>query len=280
MRSWPASCGGSQAKAAMQASDSPEYGDAMVAALELIWGEGFLSPGGPAEVEAALAGRDIRGARVLDIGCGIGGIDLLLAERFGAGHVLGIDVEADNIERARRRAAAKGLADRVGYRLVEPGPLPFEEARFDLVFSKDAIIHIPDKEALFADVFRILAPGGIFIASDWLRVDDGPPSPAMVRYIESEGLSFAMASPARYRRALALAGFGSIEIADRNAWYAGLAREELAGLAGPLRGRLVELVGESEAERQIRVWQTMLAVLDKGELRPTHLHGEKEGRSR
>ena len=48
----------------------------------------------------------------------------------------------------------------------------------------------------------------------------------------------------------------------------------------PLRGRLVELVGESEAERQIRVWQTMLAVLDKGELRPTHLHGEKEGRSR
>ncbi|HKF64428.1 MAG TPA: hypothetical protein VKB42_23860, partial [Dongiaceae bacterium] len=68
----------------MQATDSPEYGDAMVAALELIWGEGFLSPGGPAEVEAALGGRDIGRARVLDIGCGIGGIDLLLAERFGA----------------------------------------------------------------------------------------------------------------------------------------------------------------------------------------------------
>ena len=88
--------------------NSPEYGDAMVAALELIWGEGFLSPGGPAEVAAALGGRDIRGAEVLDIGCGIGGIDLLLVERFGASKVLGIDVEADNIERARRRAEAKG----------------------------------------------------------------------------------------------------------------------------------------------------------------------------
>ncbi|HEX4570192.1 MAG TPA: methyltransferase domain-containing protein [Dongiaceae bacterium] len=259
----------------MQASDSPEYGDAMVAALELIWGEGFLSPGGPAEVEVALAGRDLRGARVLDIGCGIGGIDLLLAQRFGAGHVLGIDVEADNIELARRRAAEKGLADRVSYRLVEPGPLPFEEARFDLVFSKDAIIHIPDKEALFADIFRILVPGGRFIASDWLRADDGPPSPAMERYIESEGLSFAMASPARYRRAMAAAGFRDIEIRDRNAWYAARAREELAALAGPLRPRLVKLVGEGEADRQTRVWENMLVVLDKGELRPTHLHGLK-----
>ena len=264
----------------MQTDGAPEYGEAMVAALELIWGEGFLSPGGPEEVAVILGGRDIRGAQVLDIGCGIGGIDLLLVERFGAATVVGIDIEAENIERARRRAAAKGLAARVTYRQVEPGPLPFERASFDLVFSKDAIIHIPDKEALFADIFGVLRPGGCLMASDWLRQDDNPPSPEMERYIAAEGLSFAMASPARYRRALALAGFGSIEIADRNAWYAGLAREELAGLAGPLRGRLVELVGESEAERQTRVWQTMLAVLDKGELRPTHLHGEKEGRSR
>src|SRR4029077_11423645 len=115
----------------MQAADSQEYGDAMVAALELIWGEGFLSPGGPAEVEATLGGREIRGAEVLDIGCGIGGIDLLLVEGLGPRWVPGTDVDADNIRRARRRAEAKGLSDRVGYRLVEPGPLPFEAASFD-----------------------------------------------------------------------------------------------------------------------------------------------------
>ena len=58
-----------------------EYGMAMVGALELIWGEGFLSPGGPEEVAETLAGRDIRDAEVLDIGCGIGGVDLLLLNR-------------------------------------------------------------------------------------------------------------------------------------------------------------------------------------------------------
>jgi phosphoethanolamine N-methyltransferase len=250
----------------------------MVAALELVWGEGFLSPGGPAEVAAIVEGQDLQGKQVLDIGCGIGGIDMLLAERFGARRVVGIDVEADNIERARRRAEAKGLAERVSYRLVEPGPgpFPFDSASFDVVFSKDAIIHIPDKPTLFAHIFRILRPGGRFMASDWLRADDEPPSPAMQRYIAAEGLSFAMASQAHYRRAMAEAGFHDIEIRDRNAWYRETARTELAALAGPLRNRLIELVGEAEADRQTQVWETMLVVLDQGELRPTHLYGTKD----
>src|SRR5262249_32072341 len=105
-----------------------------------------------------------------------------------------------------------------------------------------------------------------------LRADDEPPSPEMQRYIAAEGLSFAMASPAHYRRAMAAAGFRDIEIRDRNAWYASTARKELAALAGPLRQRLVELVGEAEANRQPLVWQPMLVVLDGGELRPTHLY--------
>jgi SAM-dependent methyltransferase len=259
----------------MEFADSPEYDDAMVAALELIWGEGFMSPGGPAEVAEILAGTSIVGARVLDIGCGIGGIDLLMAETYGAASVLGIDVEAANIELATARARRRGLADRVAYRTIAEGPLPFAAGSFDVVFSKDAIIHIPDKEALFGDIARVLRPEGLFVAGDWLRVDDGPPSPQMQRYVGLEGLSFAMASPARYRGAMAAAGFQDIGIEDRNAWYAGTARRELAAIRGPLRQRLLEIVGESETERQTKVWEAMLVVLDTGELRPAHLKGRK-----
>jgi len=248
-----------------------------VAGLELIWGEGFLSPGGPAEVAEILVGSSIAGAHVLDIGCGIGGIDLLLAESYGAASVLGIDVETTNIELAAERARWRGLADRVAYRIVTPGPLPLESASFDVVFSKDAMIHIADKEALFAEVARVLRPGGLFVASDWLRADDDPPSAAMQRYVELEGLSFAMASPARYHRAMAAAGLRDIEIRDRNAWYAATARRELAQLRGPLRPRLVEAVGEAETDRATGIWEAMLPVLDSGELRPTHLKGRKAG---
>jgi len=261
----------------MQRSDDPEYDDAMVEALELVWGPGFLSPGGPDEVARVIAGLDLKGRSILDIGCGIGGIDFLLAEAHGAGRVVGVDVEAANIERAKAEAERRGLARRVAFVAVAHGPLPFPDGGFDIVFSKDAIIHIPDKDALFRDVFRLLVPGGWLAASDWLRGDDDPPSAAMRDYIEAEGLSFAMASPKRYRDAMAAAGFDQIAAIDRNPWYAKTARAELAAIGGPLSARLLELVGEAETARQTQVWERMLVVLDSGELRPTHLRGHKPG---
>jgi len=261
----------------MQQTEDAEYGDAMVEALELVWGAGFLSPGGPEEVARIIAGLDLKGLSILDIGCGVGGIDFLLIEAHGAGRVVGVDVEAANITRARDEAERRGLTGRVEFAAVAPGSLPLPDGSFDVVFSKDAIIHIPDKEALFRDVFRLLVPGGWFAASDWLRGDDAPPSPEMRRYIESEGLSFAMASPERYRKAMTAAGFDRVAVIDRNAWYAKTARAELAAIRGPLSARLLDLVGDAEAARQTQVWERMLIVLDSGELRPTHLRGHKPG---
>ena len=58
------------------------------------------------------------------------------------------------------------------FQLVEPGPLPFADQSFDAVFTKDAIVHIPDKPPFYREVLRVLRPGGLFVGSDWLC---GPP---------------------------------------------------------------------------------------------------------
>ncbi len=76
-----------------------------------------------------LVGCHLTGLRVLDIGSGLGGVDLLLATQHGAAEVIGIDVEPQLI-------ASADLADRIKFRLVEPGPLPFEQENFDAVFSR------------------------------------------------------------------------------------------------------------------------------------------------
>ncbi len=251
-----------------------EYDDALIALLETIWGEGFLSPGGPEEVDLVLRGCDLRDKRVLDIGCGCGGIDLLLVEKYGASEVIAIDIESRVIERARELASARGLGDRIAFQRIEPGPLAFDDASFDVVFSKDAIIHIPDKVALAGDVFRILQPGGLFAASDWLR-GPGEPSEEMNTYLELEGLDFGMADAKTYRSALEQAGFVDIALTDRNAWYRGVAKEEVARMSGPLYDRLVEIQGSEFADHEIHVWEAMIAVLEKGELRPTHLRARK-----
>ena len=63
----------------MQAEDGAFYHDKMVGMVQALWGEGFLSPGGPDEVARLVAGSDFTGKSVLDIGCGAGGIDIALS---------------------------------------------------------------------------------------------------------------------------------------------------------------------------------------------------------
>jgi phosphoethanolamine N-methyltransferase len=253
------------------------YHDRMIGMLEAVWGEGFLSPGGPEEVARLVAGTDFAGRSVLDIGCGAGGIDIALVKAHGAGYVCGIDVEDTVLAHARALIVRAGLGHRIGCLKVAPGPLPFPPATFDVVFSKDSIVHIPDKAALMAEVFRVLRPGGRFIAADWLIGHDGPPSPAMAAYIAAEGLDFGMASPAAYRAAMAAAGFVDIVVESRNAWYRAEARAERARLAGAAGRQAAARVGEAFVAAQIRLWNRMIAVLDSGEHCPARLAATRPG---
>ena len=66
----------------VEALDDPGY--PTPGKLELIWGEGFMSPGGPAEVARIIAGHDIGGCHVRDIGCGLGGADVALIRDHAA----------------------------------------------------------------------------------------------------------------------------------------------------------------------------------------------------
>jgi phosphoethanolamine N-methyltransferase len=254
---------------------APEYDDAAIRFLEALWGDGYLSPGGPDEVDRVLEGLSLEGRTVLDIGCGAGGITLHLIDKHNAAHATGFDIEEPVIEAARRRTDKRDLAGRASFVQGDPGPLPFADASFDAVFSKDALLHVPDKDALFADIFRVLKPGGVFAASNWMIGHDGEPSADMNAYIAAEGLSFSMASPARYVLAMQRAGFADVTAKDRNAWYREVARAELQGLKGPLYDKVAAVVGAAYVDKNIRTWEAMQKVLDSGEHRPTHLRGWK-----
>ena len=141
------------------------YDEQLVALLQTIWGRGWLSPGGPEEVKLILDGVDLADKAVLDIGCGAGGIEAELVSAHGAGFVTGLDVEDTVLGLARQTARDAGIACRCGFIKAAPGPLPFPPSTFDVIFSKDSIVHIPDKESLMRDVFRVLKPGGWFAAS-------------------------------------------------------------------------------------------------------------------
>ena len=267
--------GNAGAIVAQETTQGPEYDDKAIRFLESLWGEGFLSPGGSKEVDRIVSNLDFTDARVLDLGCGAGGATLHLAKTYPLAHIVGFDVEDPVINRAKARNIANGLTERASFVLGEPGPLPFEDGTFDIVFSKDALVHVADKEALFAEIFRIIRPGGSFAASDWLTSHDGQPSAAMRAYLKAEGLSFGMASPERTKRAMQLAGLAEIKRVNRNAWYRKTARAELEQLKGPLYEPACEAVGKSYVDKNIQTWAAMLVVLESGEHRPTHLFATK-----
>ncbi|HLY58501.1 MAG TPA: methyltransferase domain-containing protein [Stellaceae bacterium] len=252
-----------------------EYDEPMRAFLQLVWGDGFLSPGGADEVARLLEGSDIAGAEVLDIGSGLGAVDRLLAETYRAGSVVGIDIEPDLVAEATDRIAAAGLAGRVHFRCVTPGPLPFPDGSFDVVFSKDAVVQIPDKKAVFAEACRVLRPGGRFIASDWLRGGDLPYSAAMLEFFRLEGITYNMASLGESAEALRAVGFREVEVRDRHDWYLGLARQELAQLQGALFPVMVERLGADKTRHFVENWRQLVVVLELGELRPGHMKAVK-----
>ncbi|MEM7221473.1 MAG: methyltransferase domain-containing protein [Pseudomonadota bacterium] len=254
---------------------TPQYPDHFVARLETLWGEGFLSPGGADEVREIVKGLALESATLLDIGCGTGGADLVLVEELGAAFVAAVDVEPKLIERARCRVRNAGLEGRIDCSLVTPGPLPFPDEAFDVVFSKDALVHVEDKPALFREVRRVLKPGGVFAASDWLAGDNLRCSRAWAAFRQIGHLSLTMATAAESVCALRQAGFWSVTSRDRNAWYREVSAWEAEQVAGPLRDRLLSLVDREVYDHWLAVRRALAATVADGALRPTHLRAFK-----
>jgi SAM-dependent methyltransferase len=105
-------------------------------------------------------GRLEPGERVLDLGSGAGTDSLVAAQMVGAeGSVVGIDMTPEMVDRARMSAAAARL-ENVTFTEGEAEQLPFPAETFDAVISNGVIDLIPDKDAVFAELFRVLRPGG------------------------------------------------------------------------------------------------------------------------
>jgi len=105
-------------------------------------------------------GRLLAGERVLDLGSGAGTDSLIAAQMVGeSGRVTGVDMTPAMLAKARAAAAEMGAAN-VEFVEAEAEQLPFADETFDVVVSNGVIDLIPDKEAVFSELYRVLAPSG------------------------------------------------------------------------------------------------------------------------
>ncbi len=253
-----------------------EYDDSMVATLELIWGAGFMAPGGEGHVAKMVEGFELEGRPVLDIGCGLGGPACILAGEYGA-HVVGTDLESPLIERARRRAASKGIGDRTRFEVVTPGPLSFEDDSFDLVMSSGGVTQTADKLGIFRECLRVLKPGGSFSGYDWMR-SEGDYSDDMRYWLEMEGLTYAMETPRGQEKTLRQAGFEEVSVVDSSAWYRAQVRREYERLKTSDFPRLVERIGREAADHAVENWRAAVVVCEKQEMHQVYTRARAPAR--
>ena len=259
-------------------SAKSQYDQGILDSMQEIFGQGFLSPGGPAEVAGACDGVDLNGKSVLDWGCGLGGTSLALARACGAGQVLGLDVEPNSLALARDLAGREGLQDRVSFKLVEPGPLPLEEGSFDALFTKAALCHVSDKAAVLAEYHRVLVPGGKAIISDWMTGHPppfGPEFETWAKLLAEAGLVFHFADPQAHETALRRAGFVDLQLRDGSAAALGYNRADLVHIRDKGRARLTAALGPRGYAAFLARTEARALALEEGDLKLVHIQAQK-----
>ncbi|MBT3305641.1 MAG: class I SAM-dependent methyltransferase [Alphaproteobacteria bacterium] len=111
---------------------------------------------------------------LLDIGSGIGGPARMAASQYGA-RVTGVDLTQEFCDVAEMLCERVGLGDLITIRQGNALDLPFEDMSFDGAYSQNVSMNIEDKEAFYAEAFRVLRLGGLFVAAEYAEGPGGAP---------------------------------------------------------------------------------------------------------
>ncbi|RWR94985.1 phosphoethanolamine N-methyltransferase 1-like protein [Cinnamomum micranthum f. kanehirae] len=164
--------------------DNVQYKCSGILRYERVFGEGYVSTGGLGTTKEFVAKLELKpGQKVLDVGCGIGGGDFYMAENFDV-EVVGIDLSVNMVSFALERAIGRNCS--VEFEVADCTEKSYPDNTFDVIYSRDTILHIQDKPSLFRAFYKWLKPGGKVLISDYCK-RAGIPSPEFLEYIKQRG---------------------------------------------------------------------------------------------
>lgn len=191
--------------------DSKQYSVTGILRYEKVFGRCFVSTGGLDTTKKFVARLNIKpGEKVLDVGCGIGGSAFHIAKVYGA-EVFGIDLSTNMISIAHQRCREVNLTDKVTFELSDATKRRLQSCSYDVIYSRDTIIHIEDKLSLFKQFYKWLKPGGRLLITDY-SCSAGSHSDQFKAYMKQRG--YICYPVEKYGKVLEEAGFHNVQAID------------------------------------------------------------------
>lgn len=245
---------------------SAQYSHQSVYRYEVIFGKDFISTGGIESTTEICATLDLRpGLKVLDVGSGVGGSAFHMAERYGV-EVTGVDLLGPLVEQANVRGKERGLTD-VAFLQGDILQIALPEAGYDLVYSRDALLYIEDKLALYTKLRKLTAPGGTLFVSDY-GCGPAPLVEDFAAYAADAG--YHLLQPEGYGEVLKAAGFTNVQALDKTADFIAIMQREMARVEEVCDGPTPALSDE-DRDYLLSRWAKKIAWCSAGHMRWVHL---------
>lgn len=173
--------------------------------------DNFHSRGMAATLDLIALANFSAGAHVLDVGGGLGGPARTLASRSGA-RVTVLDLTPSFVTQGRILSERLGMSDQVDFETGDGVDMPFEDASFDGVWTQHSTMNIENKEALYAEIHRVLRPGGK-LAMHEVMAGNGQPVDYPMPWASSPEFSFLLRAT-EMRALIATTGFRELSWED------------------------------------------------------------------
>ncbi|PAA71323.1 hypothetical protein BOX15_Mlig015119g9 [Macrostomum lignano] len=245
--------------------DNVQYSRIGILSYEKIFGHTYVSTGGEDTTNDLCSALSLRpDSSVLDIGCGIGGSAFYLARKYGC-RVEAIDLSKNmldiGMERLKEQVEKEGLReDQVRLVLADCTTVDYPEASFDLVYSRDTILHIADKATLYQRCLRWLKPGGQLLVTDYC-CGEKPWPDDYAAYVKQRG--YHLLTVPEYGAVLSSVGFTDVEAIDFTDRFRRALVDEQSRVVG-LREQFLKDVGEQMYQYILDGWGAKIGRVDRG----------------
>jgi len=260
--------------------DANQYSRKSILRYEKIFGKTYVSTGGEATTAEFCAQMGLEpGMKLLDVGAGIGGSAFYMAKSFGI-TVDGVDLSSNMVEIARENLAkmSEEVQKKVTFRVEDATTMEYPENHYDVVYSRDTILHIADKKSLFQNFFKTLKPGGRVVITDYCRGDLAKAGKAdygqdFKDYVADRG--YHLLTVEQYGQVLTEAGFASVDAQDKTELFVEILHRELENFR-KIRDEVVEEYSAEDYDHICQGWEEKVVRCNNGDQAWGYFVGKKE----